>query len=238
LDGVSKRFGGVAALRSVELAVAEGEIVGLIGPNGSGKTTLFNLVTGVFHPDEGRIRFAGQDVARLPPARLCRLGIARTFQQVRPFPNLSVLDNVAIGRVYGREPSRNRRIAEDEARQLLDRVGLTDRSGAAARSLTLVGRKRLELARALATRPRLLLLDELLAGLSPSEVNAAADLIGALRSAGITIMLVEHLVKAVFELADRIIVLNAGEKIADGAPTAIATDPTVIDAYLGTSMHV
>ena len=237
LDGVSKYFGGLAAVRHVDLTLSAGEIVGLIGPNGSGKTTLFNLITGVFRPSGGTIRFDGHQVAGLPPARLCKLGIARTFQLVRPFANLSALDNVAIGRIYGRESARDRRTAESEGRELLSRVGLSDRADAPARSLTLVARKRLELARALATRPRLLLLDELLAGLNPSEVNDAVDLIRDLRASGITIMLVEHLVKAVFGVADRIVVLNAGEKIADGPPSAIAADSRVVDAYLGTGAH-
>jgi branched-chain amino acid transport system ATP-binding protein len=237
LDGVSKYFGGLAAVRGVNLSVADGEIVGLIGPNGSGKTTLFNLITGVFRPSVGHIRFGGRDVVGLPPAQLCKLGVARTFQLVRPFMNLTVLDNVAIGRIYGREPARDRKTAESEGRELLRQVGLADRAEAAAHSLTLVGRKRLELARALATRPRLLLLDELLAGLNPSELNDALDLISRLRTTGITVMLVEHLVKAVFGVADRIVVLNAGEKIADDAPAAVASDQRVIDAYLGTGVH-
>ncbi len=224
-------------MRHVDLSIAEGQIVGLIGPNGSGKTTLFNLITGVYRTTEGSIRFDGREVAGFPPERLCKLGIARTFQLVRPFANLSVLDNVAIGRIYGRQPARDRRTAEIEGRELLGQVGLADRADVPARSLTLVGRKRLELARALATRPRLLLLDELLAGLNPSEVRDAVQLILRLRDGGVTIMLVEHLVKAVFEAADRIVVLNAGEKIAEGDPTAVAADQRVIDAYLGTGVH-
>jgi len=224
-------------VRRVDLSISEGQIVGLIGPNGSGKTTLFNLITGVYRPTEGSIRFEGREVAGFPPERLCKLGIARTFQLVRPFANLSVLDNVAIGRIYGREPAGDRRTAEAEGRELLAQVGLADRAALPARSLTLVGRKRLELARALATRPRLLLLDELLAGLNPSEVRDAVQLILRLRDGGVTIMLVEHLVKAVFEAADRIVVLNAGEKIAEGDPTVIGADRRVIDAYLGTGVH-
>jgi branched-chain amino acid transport system ATP-binding protein len=198
---------------------------------------LFNLITGVFRPSVGHIRFGGRDVVGLPPAQLCKLGVARTFQLVRPFMNLTVLDNVAVGRIYGREPARDRKTAESEGLELLRQVGLVDRAEAAAHSLTLVGRKRLELARALATRPRLLLLDELLAGLNPSELNDALDLISRLRTTGITVMLVEHLVKAVFGVADRIVVLNAGEKIADDSPAAVASDQRVIDAYLGTGVH-
>ena len=233
LEGVSKTFGGLMAVRGVDLEVVEGEILGLIGPNGSGKTTLFNLITGFYQPNGGRIRLQGVDVTGWPPPRLCKQGIARTFQLVRPFHNLSVLENVAIGRIYGREAVRDRRQAEAEGLELLELVGLADRSRVPARTLTLVDRKRLELARALATRPLLLLLDELLAGLNPTEVVLATELIRRIRDSGVTIILVEHLVKALFGVSDRVSVLNAGEKIAEGRPAAVASDQRVIDAYLG-----
>jgi branched-chain amino acid transport system ATP-binding protein len=222
------------AVRTLDLVVNDGEILGLIGPNGAGKTTLFNLITGIYRPTQGTVNLAGQDITRLAPPKRCKLGIARTFQLVRPFPTLTVLQNVAVGRIYGREPSRSRREADRDARGLLEIVGLADRAHVVAHQLTLVDRKRLELARALATRPRLLLLDELLAGLNPSEVLAALELIRRLRTGGTTIVMVEHLVKAVFGISDRVVVLNAGEKIAEGAPTAVMSDQKVIDAYLGT----
>jgi branched-chain amino acid transport system ATP-binding protein len=237
VEGVSKSFGGLVAVRDIDLAVDEGEILGLIGPNGSGKTTLFNVITGVYRPDAGSIRLSGREIAGLPPAQLCKLGIARTFQHVRPFQNLTVLDNVAVGRIYGREAVRSRAQGEEEARELLEMVGLTDGHEARAGSLTLLGRKRLELARALATRPRLLLLDELLAGLNASEVVAALDLIRRIRTGGVTIIMVEHLVKVLFGISDRVIVLNAGEKIADGPPESVMADEGVITAYLGTGQH-
>jgi branched-chain amino acid transport system ATP-binding protein len=234
LHAVSRSFGGLRAVSGVDLTVNEGEILGLIGPNGAGKTTLFNLITGVFPPTEGRVEFQGQDITRLPPAKRCTLGIARTFQLVRPFPHLTVLDNVAVGRIYGRERAGSRRQAEAEALDVLGQVGLADRPTLLARSLTLVDRKRLELGRALATRPALLLIDELLAGLNPTEVLVAMDLIRLIRDAGVTIVMVEHLVKAVFGLSDRVVVLNAGEKIAEGTPGEVAADEGVVDAYLGT----
>ena len=233
LEQVSKSFGGLTAVRDVDLVVQEGEILGLIGPNGAGKTTLFNMITGVFGPTAGRIHFRDLDVTRLPPPKRCKLGIARTFQLVRPFQHLSVLQNVAVGRVYGREPARSRERAEAEALEVLALVGLADRPRLLAKSLTLVDRKRLELARALATRPALLLIDELLAGLNPSEVLVAMALIRRIRASGITIVMVEHLVKAVFGLSDRVVVLNAGEKIAEGPPATVAADQRVVDAYLG-----
>jgi branched-chain amino acid transport system ATP-binding protein len=221
------------AVRSVDLAVHAGEILGLIGPNGAGKTTLFNLVTGVFRPTSGKVYLDTRDITRMPPAQRCKLGIARTFQLVRPFQNLTVLENVAIGRIYGRHAAGSRKQADDEALELLEIVGLVDRWRSVAHQLTLVERKRLELARALATRPALLLLDELLAGLNPSEVNTALELIGRIRNTGVTIIMVEHLVKALFGVSDRVAVLNAGEKIAEGTPSTVASDQKVVDAYLG-----
>src|SRR5262252_7145795 len=234
LKQVSRAFGGLMAVKSVDLTVTEGEILGLIGPNGAGKTTLFNLITGTFFPTRGTVTFDGRDITRLAPHARCRLGIARTFQLVRPFPNLSVLDNVAIGSVYGRQPAASRKGAEIAACETLELLGLLDRADVKARSLTLVDRKRLELARALATRPRLLLLDELLAGLNPSEVVVAMDMVRGIRDSGITIVMVEHLVKALFGVSDRVAVLSAGEKLSEGSPEAVAQDPRVIDAYLGT----
>jgi branched-chain amino acid transport system ATP-binding protein len=233
LEGVSRAFGGVVAVHNVDLEVEQGMILGLIGPNGSGKTTLFNVVTGFYEPDAGRIWFEDREITRAGPARVCRAGIARTFQIVRPFLHLTALQNVAVGRAYGSQPAKTKRQAEHESHDLLHLVGLGTRSHALARSLTLVDRKRLELARALASRPRLLLLDELLAGLNPSEVLAGLDLIRRIRDMGITIVMVEHLVQAVFAVSDRVVVMSAGETIADGSPAAVAEDQRVIDAYLG-----
>jgi branched-chain amino acid transport system ATP-binding protein len=234
LRQVSRSFGGLAAVRRVDLAVEAGHIVGLIGPNGAGKTTLFNLITGTYRPNGGAIVFEGADITRVPPHSRCKLGIARTFQLVRPFPNLSVLDNVAVGSVFGRNPAASRRAAEVAARDALILLGLEHRARQPARSLTLVDRKRLELARALATHPKLLLLDELLAGLNPSEVVTAMDLVRRIRDSGVTIVMVEHLVKALFGVSDRVAVLNAGEKICEGTPEFVAQDARVVDAYLGT----
>lgn len=233
LDAVAKSFKGLMAVNYVSMHVGEGEILGLIGPNGAGKTTLFNLITGVHTASKGRILFDGEDITSTAPYRRCRMGIARTFQLVRPFPELSVVQNTAIGRVYGADSTKSRSRAEKESLEILALVGLAGRASEKARSLTLVDRKRLELARALATKPRLLLLDELLAGLNPSEVLASMELIKSIRDMGVTIIMVEHVVKAVFGVADRMVVLSAGELIAEGTPREVSQDEQVIDAYLG-----
>jgi branched-chain amino acid transport system ATP-binding protein len=235
LDNVTKTFGGLMAVSHVSLKVQEGEILGLIGPNGAGKTTLFNMITGVFRPSAGRVLLRGEDITRLGAHRRCKRGIARTFQLVRPFPDLTVLQNVAVGRVYGRDAVWNRRRAEAQALGMLERVGLAPRAQETAKHLTLVDRKRLELARALATRPSLLLLDELLAGLNPTEGLEAMELIRQLRASGITVIMVEHVVKAIFGVSDRVIVMSAGERIAEGSPAEVAHNQRVIDAYLGTA---
>jgi branched-chain amino acid transport system ATP-binding protein len=233
LDGLSRSFGGLAAVKSVDLQVAQGEIIGLIGPNGAGKTTLFNVIAGAIRPSSGRVAFDARDVTRLPPHARCKLGIARTFQLVRPFLHLTVLDNAAVGAVYGRQPASSRTAAQVAGMMALEQVGLQQHANLLAGRLTLVDRKRLELARALATRPRLLLLDELLAGLNPAEVAQAIQLVQRIRATGITIIMVEHLVKAVFELSDRVVVMSAGQKICEGTPAAVAVDSRVIEAYLG-----
>ncbi len=238
LEEVTKSFGGLMAVRAMDLTVSDGEIIGLIGPNGAGKTTLFNLITGFYRVDSGRIVFRDRDITDMGPPERCKQGIARTFQLVRPFQHLTLLDNVAVGRIYGREPARNRHQAEQEAREILDLVGLGDQATASAHTLTLMNRKRLELARALATRPYLLLLDELLAGLNPSELLTAMELIQQIRAMGTTIILVEHLVKALFGVSDRVIVMDAGEKIAESSPLQVANDPRVVNAYLGPNLYV
>jgi branched-chain amino acid transport system ATP-binding protein len=237
LERVTKAFKGLVAVHEVSTKLEEGEILGLIGPNGAGKTTLFNLITGVYPPTEGKIIFEGTDITSAAPHSRCRMGIARTFQLVRPFPELSVVENAAIGRIYGRDWVRSRSRAEKESIEILGIVGLDARAHEKAKSLTLVDRKRLELARALAAKPKLLLLDELLAGLNPSEVISSMALIQSIRDMGITIIMVEHLVKAVFGIANRIVVLNAGDLICEGTPAVVSCDEQVIDAYLGKSLH-
>jgi branched-chain amino acid transport system ATP-binding protein len=233
LEQISRSFGGLMAVNNVSLTVHEGEILGLIGPNGAGKTTLFNIIAGALPPSRGRILLRGEEITRLGAHQRCKRGIARSFQLVRPFPELTALENVAVGRVYGRNPARSRRRAEEGAREALRRVGLADKAELQARHLTLVDRKRLELARALAAQPLLLLLDELLAGLNPTEVNEAMALIREIRASGITVVMVEHMVKAIFGVSDRVVVMSAGEQIAAGAPAEVAGDQRVIDAYLG-----
>jgi branched-chain amino acid transport system ATP-binding protein len=230
--GISKKFGGLLAVDNVSFGIGEGEIVGLIGPNGAGKTTLFNLITGVIKPDQGSIVFVGHDITRWPPERVTRHGLARTHQIVKPLNELTVLDNVVVGACFGSEHLPLKQ-AREVALEVLDKVGLVQRKDVLARELTIAGKKRLEVARSLASRPRAILLDEVLAGLNPTEITHMIGIIRAIRERGISIFMIEHLMQAIMNLSDRIIVLNFGKKIAEGIPTEIALDSQVLEAYLG-----
>jgi branched-chain amino acid transport system ATP-binding protein len=225
-----KRFGGVQAVAGVSFEMTAGEIVGLIGPNGAGKTTLFHLISGFVAPDQGEVRFEGATTRGLRPHEICRRGLARTFQIVKPFPGLTVLENVRVG-ALARTPTFGG--ASRKAREVLTLVGLEDRADRTARSLTLADRKRLELARALATEPRLLLLDEVMAGLTPTETERIIEICRAINARGIAILLIEHVMRAVMALSRRVVVLSQGQVLAAGAPDAIARDPRVVEAYLG-----
>jgi len=231
---LSKSFGGLKAVNDVSFEVEQGEILGLIGPNGSGKTTTMNLLTGFLKPNSGTIIFKGENVAGLPRYRVCQKGVARTFQIIKPFPEFTALQNVMVGRVYGQEPAKNLIEAAAESKEILGIVGLLDKAEILAKDLTLMQRKRMELARALAAKPQLLLLDELMAGLNHAEAEDAMNLIRQIKAdLKLTIVIVEHIVKAIVGLSDRIIVLNMGRKIAEGLPNEITHDPVVIDVYLG-----
>lgn len=235
VEGVTKRFGGLEALSDVSFHVYRGEILGLIGPNGAGKTTLFNVISGVYKPDSGRVIFNGKDITGWKPHRVARLGISRTHQIVKPFGDLTVLENTMVGALFGKRSSS---ITEDEARdiamEVLDFIGLSDKTDLPARVLNVQEKKRLELARALASEPELLLLDEVLAGLTPTEVEHMLGLLRRIRrEKGVTIILIEHVMHAVMNLADRIVVLHFGRKLAEGTPEEVSNNQEVITAYLG-----
>ena len=232
-EGVTKYFGGLAAVSHVDFNVDQGEVVGLIGPNGAGKTTLFNLISGALVPKPGAIKFKAENITGLKPYKICKMGVARTFQSVKVFANMPVLENVLLGSLFGTSNSVSSADAAGEATGLLEFVGLSAVRATPAKDLTLANQKRLEVARALATKPELLLLDELMAGLNPTEVAQAMELVTRIGDKGITIFMIEHVMKAIMSVCDRIMVLHHGEKIAEGTPQEIATSRTVVEVYLG-----
>ncbi len=234
VQGLTKQFGGLQALTQITFDLPQEQILGLIGPNGAGKTTLFNVINGVYHPEVGRIIFRDKDVTGMKSYDLAHMGMARTHQIVRPLNELTVRENVMVGACFGRE-NHNLSQAADIADEVLKFVGLGNRTSQMASSLNVAQKKRLEMARALASHPYLLLLDEVLAGLNPSEIDGMIQIIRKIREQGITIIMIEHLMKAVMNVSDRIIVLDYGKQIADGTPNEITNNPHVIEAYLGDS---
>jgi branched-chain amino acid transport system ATP-binding protein len=235
--GVTKRFGGLTAVDGVEFELFENEILGLIGPNGAGKTTLFHLIAGVHRPDRGTIIFRGKEITGLRPDSICQLGIGRTFQITKPFLQMSTIENVMVGAYFGSRPRRRLKQCRARAEEILEHLGLIDKLRTPAAQLTLVERKRLEFARALATEPRLLLLDEVIAGLNPTETMELVEFIKQIRHNGLSILMIEHVMRAVMGLSDRVIVLQYGQKIAEGNPEQIVSNPEVVKAYLGGTVH-
>jgi len=230
VSGVTKRFGGITANKRISFDVAPGELIGIIGPNGSGKSTLFEVISGFYHPDEGDVYLDGTKLTGMSPDRVCRLGVARTFQKLRPFAGLSVLDNVMIGALTR---TRDVKHARERARELLARVGLAEKTAAYGRTLSTGQRKRLELARALATEPRVLLLDEVTGGVDQRSIPGLVQLVRELHAGGLTLLVIEHNMRVITAVAQRIVALYLGEKIADGPPDVVARDRNVVEAYLG-----
>jgi branched-chain amino acid transport system ATP-binding protein len=231
-EKITKYFGGLAAVDNVDFHVEQGGIVGIIGPNGAGKTTLFNLISSAIPVTSGTVRFKGKDITKMKAHDICRLGIARTFQTGNLFPQMTVLENVWLGGIFGGasiDPSQ----AKEKAMELLETVGLAGKEGLLAQDLTLAAQKRLGIARALATKPELLMLDEVMAGLTPTEVGESLELIKEIHSSGVTILLIEHVMKAIMSISQRVIVLHHGKKIAEGTPQAVSTSEVVIKIYLG-----
>jgi branched-chain amino acid transport system ATP-binding protein len=237
--GVSKRFGGVQALKKVNLTVNDKEISGLVGPNGSGKSTLLNLISGVYKPDDGQILFNGETISKLPPYKICAKGVTKTSQTVQSFPDMTTLQNVVIGAMFGGKKQNKKQVANEKAKELLNFVGLPEEKFTVhAKNLNVIELRRVQLARALATEPKLLLLDELLTGLTPKESKEAIELIKMINKQGVAILMVEHVMKVIMGLCDHVTVLNHGEKICEGTPGTVCSDQEVIKIYLGKKFSV
>ena len=234
LVDVSVRFGGLRALDGLSFTVQPGEILGVIGPNGSGKSTAFNVITGAVKSDHGRVVYEGEDITGLPAHRIARKGIARTFQVVRPFPHLTALENVLAGRLFGGEGAPRDEASVTESMAVLEKVGLAGKAYVRAESFTILERKWLEVGRALAGQPKLMLLDEFMAGVASGEIPAAVDMVKSINASGVTVVLVEHIIKAITDACDRVVVLDAGRKLVEGSVGDVVRDPDVIEAYLGT----